>query len=115
MSNTAKIAIIGAIVVILGILGIAGIGVAQYISMSNRNARLTNLFEAKQVESKTIHSEMWQTVKEIGDVHGDVSTMSGDIEIQGSAHNAKSMSCDIDIGGSLNGNARTMSGDIKHR
>lgn len=68
MSSTAKIVIIGAIVVILAILGVAGIGIAQYISMSNRNARLTNLFEAKQVESKTIHSEMWQTVKEIGGV-----------------------------------------------
>lgn len=56
-----------------------------------------------------------QTCKVVGDVHGDVSTMSGDIEIQGSAHNAKSMSGDIDIGGSLNGNASTMSGDIKHR
>lgn len=67
-----------------------------------------------------------------GDVHGDVSSMSGDIDIQGSTHNVKSMSGDIeighhvtgnasstsgniDIGGSLNGNASTMSGNIKHR
>ena len=50
-----------------------------------------------------------------GDVHGDVSSMSGDIDIQGSAHNVKSMSGDIDIGGSITGNTSTMSGDIKHR
>ena len=50
-----------------------------------------------------------------GDVHGDVSSMSGDIEIQGSANNVKSMSGDIDIGGSIQGSASTMSGDIKHR
>ena len=68
MSTTAKMLIIGAVIIVLGLVGVAGIGFAQYISMSNNNARLTNLFEAKQKESKTIHSEMWQTVKEIGGV-----------------------------------------------
>jgi hypothetical protein len=68
MSSTTKIILIGVLAVVLGIIGVAGIGVAKYISMGNQNARLTNLFNAKQVESKTIHSEMWQTVKEIGGV-----------------------------------------------
>jgi hypothetical protein len=68
MSNATKIVIVLAVALCFVILGVGGIGVAKYISMGNQNARLTNLFEAKQVESKTIHSEMWQTVKEIGGV-----------------------------------------------
>ena len=68
MSNTAKILVLLGVIFGIAVIGIAGIGLAQYISMGNKNARLTNLFEAKQTESKTVHSEMWQTVKEIGGV-----------------------------------------------
>lgn len=67
-SSTLKILGILAVILFIAVIGVAGIGAAKYIALSNQNARLTNLFEAKQKESKTVHSEMWQTVKEIGGV-----------------------------------------------
>lgn len=63
-----KIAAIIAVIVVIAIAVVAGIGVGEYISLSNRNARITNLFDAKQKEVKTVHTEMWQTVKEVGGV-----------------------------------------------
>ena len=46
---------------------------------------------------------------------GNVSTKSGDIEISGNANEASTVSGDIDVMGSIHGNCKTVSGDIKAR
>ena len=43
----------------------------------------------------------------------NVSTKSGDIEINGNANEVSTLSGDIEVTGSINGNCKTVSGDIK--
>ena len=43
----------------------------------------------------------------------NVSTKSGDIEINGNANEVSTLSGDIEVAGSINGNCKTVSGDIK--
>ena len=43
----------------------------------------------------------------------NVSTKSGDIEINGNANEVSTLSGDIEVTGSINGNCKSVSGDIK--
>lgn len=53
-------------------------------------------------------------IEVVGDVKGDVKTMSGDVNISGSAGNITTMSGDVDVGGTA-GRISTMSGDVRTR
>lgn len=47
-----------------------------------------------------------------GAVHGNISTMSGGVTVNGNAGNIKTMSGDVDVRGTTSGNISTMSGDV---
>jgi hypothetical protein len=47
---------------------------------------------------------------------GKISTMSGDVDVQGSVEGSvQTMSGNVDCSGNVGGNVSTMSGDVKHR
>lgn len=50
-----------------------------------------------------------------GNVDGDISTESGDIEVNGNCKNVKSVSGDINIKGDVGGDVKSTSGDITCR
>ena len=61
-----------------------------------------------------LHVDACESIKIIGNV-GDVSTLSGDVDIEGSVSGSvKTMSGDVDCG-AISGSVTTMSGDIKTR
>ena len=96
-------------------------------------AKLEITYEDGTKESEILGQVDKVIVHVDGDIHGDVVTVSGDVEAEGSiggsvnttsgdleiggsiAGSVSTMSGDVDVDGDVGGSVKTMSGDIKHR